>query len=103
MKELIFWIILYAIYWWLSCIVGNFLYNLTEFNWINDSVRLIFPFLLILITYYAIKLKNRNSSKKVELSKNKFFINSFKIIGMVLLANFLVALFAILYWIINSI
>lgn len=59
MKEYILWIILYGVYQYISTIIENILYNVTKINWINDAVRMFFPFIFLGITYMVLKLKNK--------------------------------------------
>lgn len=88
MKEVFIWIMLYAVYWYISAILGNALWNFTKIDWINDAARLFFPFIFLGITYVILKLKKKNTSeenkKTVKISENKVIINILKIIGIFL-------------------
>lgn len=102
MKEYILWIILYGVYWYISTIIGNMLYNVTKINWINDVARMFLPFIFLGITYIVLKLKNKNvkGNTKVKLNENKTIVNSLKTIGIVLGAFFLAIIFGMIYAII---
>ena len=86
MKEYLLWIILYCIYWYLSTIIGNVLYNVTKINWTNDAARICLPFIFLCITYMLLKFKDKNTKEDavVKISENKTIMNSLKIIGIVL-------------------
>lgn len=99
MKEYFIWIILYVVYWYISTILGNVLYDITKINWINDFVRIVFPFIFLGITYAILKLKNMDTngtnSKIVKVSENKAIVSSLKIIGL-LLGAFFYAIFLVM-------
>lgn len=104
MKEYFIWIILYVVYWYISTILGNVLYDITKINWINDFARIVFPFIFLGITYAILKFKNKDTngtnSKIVKVSENKALVSSLKIIGVFLgvffCAIFLVNIYAII-------
>ena len=102
MKEYILWIILYGVYWYISTIIGNMLYNVIKINWINDVARMFLPFIFLGITYIVLKLKNKNvkGNTKVKINENKTIVNSLKTIGIVLGAFFLAIIFGMIYAII---
>ena len=105
MKEYILWIILYGVYWYISAIIGNMLYNVTKINWINDVVRMFFPFIFLGITYMVLKLKNKKinieENTTVKISENKIIVNTLKTIGIVLVAFFF-AIFLVMIYVIIS-
>lgn len=84
MKEIILWVMLYGVYWFVSCILGNALWDLTRIDWINDITRIVAPFIFLGITYIILKLKNRikGNNQTVKVSENKFIVNSLKILGI---------------------
>lgn len=104
MKEYILWIILYGVYWYISTIIGNILYNVTKINWINDAVRMFFPFIFLGITYMVLKFKNKKinieENTTVKISENKIIVNTLKTIGIVLGAFFLAIILIMIYVII---
>ena len=97
MKECIIWIALYGVYWYISTIIGNMLYNLTKINWINDVARMFLPFIFLGITYVVLKLKNKKENTKVKISENKTIVNTLNIIGMVLGAFSLAIILVMIY------
>lgn len=101
MKEYILWIILYGVYWYISTIIGNMLYNVTKINWINDVVRMFFPFIFLGITYIILKFKNTKENTKVKISENQTIVNTLKTIGIVLGAFFLAIILIMIYVIIS--
>ena len=105
MKEYILWIILYGVYWYISTIIGNILYNVTKINWINDAVRMFFPFIFLGITYMVLKLNNKKinieENTTVKISENKIIVNTLKTIGIVLVAFFLAIILIMIYVIIS--
>ena len=102
MKEYILWIILYGVYWYISAIIGNILYNVTKINWINDVARMFFPFIFLGITYIVLKFKNTKENTKVKISENQTIVNSLKTIGIVLGAFFLAIIWVMIYYVIIS-
>jgi len=103
MKDVIVWVILYGVYWWVSCVLGNALWDLTRVDWINDITRIVAPFIFLGITYIILKLKNRikGNNKKVKVSENKFIVNSLKILG-ICIGGFVMAILLIHIYIIVS-
>ena len=97
MKECIIWIALYGVYWYISTIIGNMLYNLTKINWINDVTRMSLPFIFLGITYVVLKLKNKKENTKIKISENKTIVNNLNIIGMVLGAFSLAIILGMIY------
>ena len=105
MKEYILWIILYGVYWYISTIIGNMLYDVTKINWINDVARMFFPFIFLGITYMVLKLKNKKinieENTTVKISENKITVNTLKTIGIVFGAFFF-AIFLVMTYVIIS-
>lgn len=98
MKEYFMWIILYVVYWYISTILGNVLYNITKINWINDFARIVLPFIFLGITYAILKFKNKDTNGKiVKVSENKAIVSSLKIIGLLLGAFFCAILLVMVY------
>ncbi len=101
-KEILLWLTLYGVYWYVSCIVGNSLWDLTKLEWINDITRTFGPVILLGITYIILKLKNKIEGKNqtVKVSENKFIVNSLKILGICLGAffTFIILMFLYLYF-----
>lgn len=84
MKEIIIWVMLYGVYWYIACVLGNFLWDLTRIDWINDATRIVAPFIFLGITYIILKIKNKIKGRelKVRVSESKFIVNSLKILGI---------------------
>ena len=105
MKECIIWIALYGVYWYISTIIGNMLYNVTKVNWINDVTRTFLPFVFLGITYMVLKFKSKKINIKenttVKISGNKIIVNTLKTIGIVLGA-FFSAIFLVMIYVIIS-
>ena len=101
MNEYFIWIILYGVYWFISTIIGNALYDITKINWINDFARIVFPFIFLGITYVILRFKNKDTnginSKTVKVSENKAIVSSLKIIGL-LLGAFFGAIFLVMVY-----
>lgn len=101
MKEMILWIMLYGVYWFISCILGNSLWDLTRLDWINDATRIVGPFVFLGITYSILKLKNKikGRNQTVKVSENKFIINTLKVLW-ICIGAFLIAIVLIMLYVI---
>lgn len=101
MKDIILWVILYGVYWFVSCILGNSLWNLTKLDFINDMTRIVAPFIFLGITYIILKFKNKikRNNQMIKVSEDEFIINSLKLlricIGAFSAAIVLIILYAI--------
>jgi len=99
MKDIIMWIMLYGVYWFVSCVLGNTLWDLTKIDWINDITRILGPFMFLGITYIILKLKNRTKGNNhtVKISENKFIVYSLKILGICIVAYIIVIVSMFIY------
>ena len=99
MKEIILWVILYGVYWFVSCVLGNCLSSLTNFDWINDITRTVGPFVFLGIIYIILKLINKTKGKnqKVKVCENKLIINSLKVLGICIGAFLMAIVLMMLY------
>lgn len=82
MKNCIIWVALYGVYFYISTIIGNILYNALKINFINDIARVVLPFVFLGITYLVLKLKNKKAEVKIE--ESKAIVNSLKVIAIII-------------------
>ena len=103
MKDSIVWIMLYGVYWYISCVLGNILWDLTKIDWINDITRIVAPCIFLGITYIILKMKNKikGNNKSVKVAESKVIVNSLKILG-ICIGGFVIAIVLIHIYIIIS-